>query len=153
MMQETSPEMCIRDRGVDTAHLHGVLQLALALVRIDPHTLCAAAVNHGDDGTADKHAIGTQGPVSYTHLQKSLKKSAKIGISWTVLIVIVAAAVGIIGRLFLGYDESINGHSLVFITMAVSYTHLGNIQNVMDGDIDGFINAYLTASANGTLKK
>ena len=29
----------------------------------------------------------------------------------------------------------------------------GNIQNVMDGDIDGFINAYLTASANGTLKK
>ena len=29
----------------------------------------------------------------------------------------------------------------------------GNIQNVMDGDIDGFINAYLIASANGTLKK
>ena len=29
----------------------------------------------------------------------------------------------------------------------------GNIQNVMDGDIDGFINAYLTASAYGTLKK
>ena len=29
----------------------------------------------------------------------------------------------------------------------------GNIQNVMDGDIDDFINAYLTASANGTLKK
>ena len=29
----------------------------------------------------------------------------------------------------------------------------GNIQNVMDGDIDGFINAYLTASANGTLNK
>lgn len=29
----------------------------------------------------------------------------------------------------------------------------GNIQNVMDGDIDGFINAYLTAAANGTLKK
>ena len=29
----------------------------------------------------------------------------------------------------------------------------GNIQNVMAGDIDGFINVYLTASANGTLKK
>ena len=29
----------------------------------------------------------------------------------------------------------------------------GQIDNVMDGDIDGFINAYLTASANGTLKK
>ena len=30
---------------------------------------------------------------------------------------------------------------------------MGNIQAVMDGDIVGFINAYLTASANGTLKK
>ena len=29
----------------------------------------------------------------------------------------------------------------------------GNIQNVMDGDIDGFINAYLTAAANGEIKK
>ena len=28
----------------------------------------------------------------------------------------------------------------------------GNIQAVMDGDIDGFINAYLTAAANGELK-
>ena len=30
---------------------------------------------------------------------------------------------------------------------------MGNIDNVMDGDIDGFINAYLTASATGELKK
>ena len=29
----------------------------------------------------------------------------------------------------------------------------GNINSVMDGDIDGFINAYLTAAANGELKK
>ncbi|MBR6677997.1 MAG: peptide chain release factor 2, partial [Oscillospiraceae bacterium] len=29
----------------------------------------------------------------------------------------------------------------------------GNIQAVMDGEIDGFINAYLTQSANGELKK
>ena len=29
----------------------------------------------------------------------------------------------------------------------------GNIQSVMDGDLDGFINAYLTNSANGELKK
>ena len=27
----------------------------------------------------------------------------------------------------------------------------GNISTVMDGDIDGFINAYLKAAANGTL--
>ena len=29
----------------------------------------------------------------------------------------------------------------------------GNITAVMDGDIDGFINAYLTARATGELKK
>ena len=29
----------------------------------------------------------------------------------------------------------------------------GNIQAVMDGDIDGFITAYLTANATGELKK
>jgi peptide chain release factor 2 len=29
----------------------------------------------------------------------------------------------------------------------------GNVNAVMDGDIDGFINAYLTAAANGTLQK
>ena len=29
----------------------------------------------------------------------------------------------------------------------------GNIDSVMDGDLDGFINAYLTASATGELKK
>ena len=30
---------------------------------------------------------------------------------------------------------------------------MGNIDNVMDGDIDGFINAYLTQLATGELKK
>ena len=49
--------------------------------------------------------------------QKSLKKSAKIGIAWTLLILVFAALVGIIGRLMLGYDDAINGNSLVFITM------------------------------------
>jgi len=49
--------------------------------------------------------------------QKSLKKSARIGISWTFLILLFAAIVGIVGRLMLGFDETINGNSLVFITM------------------------------------
>ncbi len=49
--------------------------------------------------------------------QQSLKKSAKIGISWTALIILFSALVGIVGRLFLGYDEGINSNSLVFITM------------------------------------
>ncbi len=49
--------------------------------------------------------------------QKEVKKSAAIGISWTVLIVIFAAAVGIIGRLFLGESADIADHELVFIQM------------------------------------
>jgi len=49
--------------------------------------------------------------------QKSLRKSAKIGITWTVLILFFAVLVGIVGRLFLGYDAAIDAESLVFITM------------------------------------
>ena len=48
---------------------------------------------------------------------KDLRKSAKIGISWTVLILIFAALIGIIGRLMFGLDDSINKNSLVFIVM------------------------------------
>ena len=73
--------------------------------------------------------------------QKSLKKSAKIGISWTVLIVIFAAAVGIIGRLFLGYDESINGHSLVFITM---------VRKIFPGVISGLLLSAVLAASMST---
>ena len=50
--------------------------------------------------------------------QKELRKSAKIGISWTVLILIFAALVGIVGRMFVGLDEAVEKNSLVFIVMA-----------------------------------
>ena len=50
--------------------------------------------------------------------QKELKKSAKIGISWTVLILIFSVASGIVGRMFLGFDQATADNSLVFITMA-----------------------------------
>ncbi len=49
--------------------------------------------------------------------QKDLKKSSKIGISWTVLIVIFAAIIGIIGRFSLGYTDDIVDNELVFVTM------------------------------------
>ncbi len=48
---------------------------------------------------------------------KELKKSAKIGISWTVLIVIFATLIGVVGRLYMGYDAAIEDGSLVFIQM------------------------------------
>ena len=52
--------------------------------------------------------------------EKDLKKSAKIGIIWTYLILIFAAVIGIVGRMYLGYDDTINNNSLVFISMVRS---------------------------------
>ena len=49
--------------------------------------------------------------------QKSLKRSAKIGITWTTLILVFSVLVGVIGRISLGFDEGISKNSLVFITM------------------------------------
>jgi len=49
--------------------------------------------------------------------QKELKKSAVIGISWTVLILLFAAFVGIIGRLKLGMNDEIVRQELVFVQM------------------------------------
>ena len=48
---------------------------------------------------------------------KDLKKSAKIGITWTVLILVFAVLIGIFGRMFLGYDAAVEKDSLVFINM------------------------------------
>ena len=49
--------------------------------------------------------------------QKDIKKSAAIGISWTTLILIFSALVGIFGRQMLGLDAAIEKDELVFITM------------------------------------
>ena len=70
--------------------------------------------------------------------QKELKKSAKIGISWTVIIVIFATVIGIIGRLYLGFDDEINNNSLVFIEM---------VRRIFPGVISGvLLSAVLAAS-------
>ena len=49
--------------------------------------------------------------------QKELRKSAKIGITWTLIILTFAAFVGVVGRMFIGFDESVNNNSLVFVIM------------------------------------
>jgi sodium/proline symporter len=49
--------------------------------------------------------------------QGELRKSAKIGISWTLLILTFAVLVGVVGRLFVGFDENVSNNSLVFIVM------------------------------------
>ena len=49
--------------------------------------------------------------------QKELRKSAKIGISWTLIILTFAVFVGVVGRMFIGFEESVNNNSLVFVVM------------------------------------
>ncbi len=73
--------------------------------------------------------------------QKDLKKSAKIGITWTILIVIFAALIGIIGRMFLGYDEQINQNSLVFIEI---------VRRIFPGIISGILLSAVLAASMST---
>ena len=73
--------------------------------------------------------------------QKDLKKSAKIGISWTVLIVIFAALIGIIGRLAYGLKDEINEGSLVFITM---------VRDIFPGVISGILLSAVLAASMST---
>jgi len=49
---------------------------------------------------------------------KVMKKSAIIGITWTLVVLVCAAFIGIIGRMYLGFDENMG--QLVFIKMVRS---------------------------------
>ena len=73
--------------------------------------------------------------------QKSLKKSAKIGIAWTALIILFSVLVGIVGRVMLGYDDAINGNSLVFITM---------VRRLFPGIISGILLSAVLAASMST---
>lgn len=73
--------------------------------------------------------------------QKELKKSAKIGITWTVLIVIFATLIGVIGRMFLGFDETINENSLVFIAI---------VRKIFPGVISGILLSAVLAASMST---
>lgn len=73
--------------------------------------------------------------------QKELKKSAKIGISWTVIILVMASVIGIVGRMFLGYSEEINKGSLVFISM---------VRAIFPGVISGILLSAVLAASMST---
>ena len=73
--------------------------------------------------------------------QKSLKKSMKIGISWTVIILFFAALIGIIGRNTLGYDPAIEADSLVFIVM---------VRRIFPGVISGILLSAVLAASMST---
>lgn len=55
--------------------------------------------------------------------QHELRKSAKIGITWTLIILSFAVIVGVVGRMFIGFDESVNTNSLVFVVMTRKIFH------------------------------
>lgn len=73
--------------------------------------------------------------------QKDLKKSAAIGVTWTALIVLFATLVGVIGRMFLGYDEAIGGGELVFITMT---------RRIFPGVVSGILLSAVLAASMST---
>ncbi len=49
---------------------------------------------------------------------KDMKKSAAIGITWTLVVLVCAALIGVVGRMYLGFQEDMG--SLVFIKMVRS---------------------------------
>ncbi len=73
--------------------------------------------------------------------QKSLKKSARIGITWTTLILIFAVIVGVVGRIFLGMNEEIAENSTVFLTM---------VRQIFPGVISGLLLSAILAAAMST---
>ncbi len=73
--------------------------------------------------------------------QAELKRSAKIGISWTVLIVIFAAAIGVIGRIKLGLDDNIRANELVFVEM---------VRMIFPGVISGILLSAVLAASMST---
>lgn len=73
--------------------------------------------------------------------QKSIKKSAAIGITWTTLILVFSVFVGVIGRVYLGYDAAIESNSLVFITM---------VRKLFPSIISGLLLSAILAAAMST---
>jgi sodium/proline symporter len=70
---------------------------------------------------------------------KDLKKSAKIGITWTTLILIFSVAAGVIGRLYMGGDLA--DSSTVFIQM---------VRKIFPGIISGLLLSAILAASMST---
>ena len=73
--------------------------------------------------------------------QKTLKRSAWIGIAWTVLILIFAALIGIIGRLDFGMDADMAKNELVFVQM---------VRRIFPGVISGILLSAVLAASMST---
>ena len=73
--------------------------------------------------------------------QKTLKRSAWIGITWTVLILLFAALIGVVGRLDFGIDADITKNELVFVQM---------VRRIFPGMISGILLSAVLAASMST---
>ena len=73
--------------------------------------------------------------------QKALRQSSVIGISWTAIVLVFAAFIGIIGRLRLGMDPAIKEKELVFVEM---------VRQIFPGVISGVLLSAVLAAAMST---
>ena len=73
--------------------------------------------------------------------QKTLKRSAWIGITWTILILIFAALIGIVGRLDFGMDADLQANELVFVQM---------VRKIFPGVISGILLSAVLAASMST---
>jgi len=73
--------------------------------------------------------------------QKTLKRSAWIGIAWTILILIFAALIGIVGRLDFGMDADMAKNELVFVQM---------VRRIFPGVISGILLSAVLAASMST---
>ena len=73
--------------------------------------------------------------------QNELKKSAVIGVSWTVLVLLFATLIGIIGRLKLGMSDEIVQNELVFVQM---------VRMIFPGFLSGILLSAVLAASMST---
>ena len=73
--------------------------------------------------------------------QKTLKRSAWIGITWTVLILLFAVLIGVVGRLDFGMDADMTKNELVFVQM---------VRRIFPGVISGILLSAVLAASMST---
>ena len=73
--------------------------------------------------------------------QKTLKRSAWIGIAWTILILIFAVMIGIVGRLDFGMNAELEKNELVFVQM---------VRKIFPGVISGILLSAVLAASMST---